>query len=320
MRKQPIRRVLKTGKALLKAFIELFSEGTDTFKLRIHAVSLDIRDMLFPGYYDRWISSFEPDSADLTRQKIMSEKMEYRPLFSFITPVYDPPVHIFEKLVQSILDQSYSKWEMCIVNGGDSLAVAALIDSLQNKDSRIRAEHIKNLGISGNSNAAISFAKGEYLVLVDHDDIISPALLFEAAKKLNEEPSLDIIYYDEDKITEEGRQLYPYFKPRRLIERRILTENYLAHCVICRQLVLNAGGFDPDMDGAQDWDLILRCIERTNRIAHIPRVLYHWRMIPGSASVAMSEKPYARDRQRAARNRYLERIRKTGEEIHRNSD
>jgi len=307
---RPIRRVLSIGKSFLKAFRDLLLDGPAGFILRIQSIRLELMDFLVPGFYQRWAEDIEPETNELAAQEDASLRFKYQPLFSIITPVFNPGLDVFRRMVRSILDQTYRNWELCLANGSTDPRVAAVIQDFQKQDPRIRSVSIRNIGIAGNSNAALEIASGEYIVLIDHDDTVSPSLLFEAARVLNDDKSIDIINYDEDKISEDNFRRSPFFKPRVVRIARFFLENILTHCVLRRSLVLEAGRFNPDMDGAQDWDLFFRCIERTDRIVHIPKILYHWRMVPGSASLARSEKPYARAAQKKARRQYIKRLRR----------
>ena len=253
------------------------------------------------GYpYEKWIQENEPDQNQLLEQTEIVSRFKLQPVISILTPVYNPPPNILEDTINSVLNQSYPNWEFCLVNGCSTVeGVKEVLEKYSNADSRIRVNHLSaNLGIAENTNTALRMAHGEFVLLLDHDDLLAPDLLFEVVNLLNHSPDSDIIYYDEDKISEEGsKRLDPWFKPSRLSPDLLISTNYLMHSVIRRKLIEQAGEFDPQMDGAQDWDMSLRLIEKTIKIHHIPKIFYHWRQVPGSASREANAKPWAFDSQ-----------------------
>ncbi len=259
--------------------------------------------------YMEWLAATEPDAESLEAQRSRAGNLAYRPLFSFVTPVYNPPPDILRELLDAVLAQTYDHWELCLVNGGDDAAIEAVITAYEQRDPRIRCRHLReNRGISGNSNAALEMAQGEFIVLLDHDDLVAPNLLFEAAQLLNSNTDLDLIYYDEDKIDRMGRRFTPFFKHHVFSSEMLYCCNQLTHCVLRRSVVQEVGGFDPGTDGAQDWDLFLRVIEREDiSVAHIPRVLYSWRAISTSTSGGVMNKPYALRAQKRAIVNHLRR-------------
>lgn len=250
--------------------------------------------------YQIWLARNAPSDMELLEQVRLAHGLTYRPLFSVLVPVYKPaPAHLREA-IESVLAQTYDRWELCLVDGGscepnvrDTLATYA------GKDSRIHVEYLdRNLGISGNSNAALAMASGEFVVLLDHDDMLAPSALYEIARLLNANSEWDLIYSDHDLlVADSGHRFAPLFKPDWSPDT-MLSANYVTHLTAMRtSLVREVGGFDPTTDGAQDWDLFLRISERTQRIAHIPKVLYHWRDAPGSTAVSTRAKPYVAERQ-----------------------
>ncbi len=218
-----------------------------------------------------------------------------RPLFSIVTPVFNPPHDAFEQCIKSVLSQTNYDWQWCLVDDKSTDDyVAKRLRELQVLDKRIvvyfRSE---NGGIVEASNDALSLASGEFVVLLDNDDELHPEALADVASELVRNPQLDYIYTDEDKISVDGMH-YDEFKKPKWSPERLLAHNYCSHLsVIRREIVNRVGRFRRGFDGSQDYDLILRVIEKTSRIAHIPKVLYHWRSVPGSVSIASNEKPYA---------------------------
>lgn len=258
--------------------------------------------------YPTWLQQRTPSARVLAAQRRAADRMVYQPLFSFVTPVFNPPARVFTEMVASVMTQSYLHWELCLANGSTDPRVQDIIYSFAVSDCRIRCLHMVNMGVAGNSNVALKMARGDYIVLLDHDDLVAPNLLHEMALLLNQEPSLDLIYFDQDSMDSAGLRCRPYFKPARHNPRLLLFENYLTHSVIRRSLVDCLGGFDPALDGAQDWDLFFKISETTDRIAHIPKILYTWRQVPGSAAMGIDQKPFAPEKQRLARVLHLERV------------
>jgi glycosyltransferase involved in cell wall biosynthesis len=191
--------------------------------------------------------------------------------------------------------QLYPNWELCIADDGSTRPhIRKVLDEYQQRDSRIKVTYLtENQGISGASNAALALATGEFVGLLDHDDELAPWALLEVVKLLNQNPNLDFIYSDEDKLEPDGRRSEPFFKPD--FSPDLLTSmNYICHfSVFRRELFDKVGGFRKGFEGSQDYDLILRVSEQTKNIAHIPKILYHWRKIPGSASGSVNAKSYA---------------------------
>jgi GT2 family glycosyltransferase len=177
------------------------------------------------------------------------------------------------------------------------------------KDTRILYRKLKdNKGISANTNAALKMASGEYVLLSDHDDVLEPNALYEIVKALNKRPELDIVYTDEDKVSFDGKQYFdPHFKPDFNIGM-LRSNNYICHITVIRKNIMKKiGGFRPEFDGAQDFDLILRCAEQTRQIGHIPKILYHWRCHPGSTAANPKSKMYAYDAGRKALEEHYKR-------------
>lgn len=222
-------------------------------------------------------------------------------------PVYNVSIEWLEKAINSVEKQSYTNWELCIVD--DASTNKKIQDYLLSKKSeKIKVVLLeKNAHISEASNAALKQAEGEFIALLDHDDELTEDALYEVVKLLNRDPKLDLIYSDEDKKLLDGRRIYPAFKGGWNPEM-IFSFMYIGHLGVYRKEIVDLiGGFRKGFEGAQDYDLLLRFTERTNRIAHIPRILYHWRMIPGSTAVEVDSKGYAYDRGRLAVLQSLQR-------------
>lgn len=250
-----------------------------------------------PASYESWIRDHEPDEVQLDIQRRVSPYLSHRPKISVILPVYRVPVAILRAAIDSVLAQTYENWELCIaVPRADNPEACSLADELAAVDSRIRVKTLAaNEGISSNSNYALELATGEFLALLDHDDTLAPHAFFEIVRVLNQDPNVDFFYSDKDQLTEDGtRRLQPLFKPRWSPEI-LLNANYLTHlCVMRTEHVRELGGWRKETDGAQDWDLFLRLIQRHGRVRHIPGILYHWRKIRTSvAGGGLNAKPYA---------------------------
>ncbi|HEY3737298.1 MAG TPA: glycosyltransferase [Jatrophihabitans sp.] len=217
------------------------------------------------------------------------------PLFSIITPVYDTPAKEFREMVQSVLDQSFADWEFVLVNDNSPAEhVAAELAWAEDVDSRIRVIHReKNGGISAASNDALTAAIGDFVVLLDHDDTLTEDALELMAAAIDENPDVDYLYSDEDKLSLEGEFVDVHRKPPWSPER-FRHQMYTCHLSVLRaNLTRDVGGFDSSMDGSQDHDIVLRVTEKARGVVHVPKVLYHWRVMPGSTALGPDEKPYA---------------------------
>ena len=247
--------------------------------------------------YHKWIQETEPTATELELQRELSRQLSYQPLISVLLPVFRVPLSILRAAVDSVSGQTYSRWELCLVQGApDDAEAREYVLQLSQSDPRIKVRLLEsNLGISGNTNVALSMATGEFIALLDHDDTLAPFALFEVASALNERQDLDFLYSDADEMDESGEcRLHPYFKPD-WSGTLMLCANYVTHLSVIRtRIAREAGGFRPELDGAQDWDLFLRVAGGGSRLAHIAEVLYHWRRGATSvAGVGLTAKPYA---------------------------
>ena len=244
--------------------------------------------------YSEWQELTKPSAEELEAQR--KAVFPYMPKFSIVIPVYKTPEKYLKEMLDSILSQTYGNWELCIADGSPAgESVERILKAYARKDSRIRYKILgENLGISGNTNAALEMAEGDYIVLADHDDIVTENALYECAKAVNENPGADVLYSDEDKLDMDGGALFdPHFKPD--FNPDLLTSvNYICHLFLAkRELVEKTGGFCQEFDGAQDYDFIFRCTEQAERIVHIPMVLYHWRCHQDSTASNPESKLYA---------------------------
>jgi GT2 family glycosyltransferase len=259
--------------------------------------------------YEGWLVSHRFRPTDRARLLDVISVLPLRPLFSVLMPVYETPERYLREAIESVIGQVYSNWELCIADDASQRPhVREILEEYADTDSRIKLVFRETNGhIAAASNSALAIATGEFIVLLDHDDQISPDALFENALMVNRRPDVDVIYSDEDKIDEDGERHSAYFKPDWAPES-LLARNYVCHLgVYRRELVQSVGGFRAGFEGSQDYDLLLRVTEKTDRVEHIPRVLYHWRVHSGSSSATRDQKGYALDAARRALEEALER-------------
>ncbi len=220
-----------------------------------------------------------------------------RHLLSVVTPVYDPPREAFEACVRSVLTQDYDHWEWCLADDCSPAPwVWPRLQELAAKDPRIKVtRRDANGGISAATNSALELATGEFVVLLDNDDQLTPDALGAINHELWIDPTIDYLYSDEDKVDDDGNFFDLFEKPDWSPER-LLCQNYCSHLsALRRSIVTDVGGFRPEYDGAQDYDMVLRVTERARKVAHVQRVLYHWRAVEGSTATSVDAKPYAVD-------------------------
>lgn len=236
--------------------------------------------------YHSWILKNEPDQNELNRQKQESAEFKYRPKISIIMPTWNTDEKWLTRAIESVLNQTYSNWELCIADGGSTKKTTkSTLKQFAENDTRIKVRFLdKNLGISGNSNEALALATGEFIALLDHDDELAPFAFYEVIKLLNLHQEIDFIYSDEDKLDINGERCDAFFKPDWSLDL-LHSCMYTCHLSVYRKSIIEKiGGFRLGYEGSQDYDLALRFIEYTSpdKIAHIPKILYHWRKVPGS--------------------------------------
>lgn len=256
--------------------------------------------------YKLWIKNNEPSKEELEKQR--NYKFEYEPKISIIVPMYNTKEKYLEELLESVIGQTYSNWELCLADG--SLEKLEYVEKLVSQDERIKYKFLNgNKGISENSNEALKLATGDYIALLDHDDIIPKFSLYEVVKAINEDKEAEFIYTDEDKLWEKKEnRVSPHFK-QDFAPDTLMSYNYICHFSIFKKSLMDKlKGFNKEFDGSQDYDLILRATEQANRIVHIPKILYHWRMNVDSVALASNTKTYAYDAAKKAILQHLERI------------
>jgi glycosyltransferase involved in cell wall biosynthesis len=283
--------------------LKLWLQGERSFALRSHESAVipeDTRQKALQERYRMWIEQNEPGAQTLQTQRVTSRQWNNRPFFSILMPVFNTPVPVLEEAIESIVAQSYENFELCIVNAGTDPGTAGVLSRLSIRDDRIKVRNSVNKGISENTNLALSGAKGDFIVLMDHDDTLAPFALFAVAEAIRSNPRAQIFYSDEDKLSETGERVFPFFKPE-FSPELLHSFMYIGHLTIYRKdLIDSLGGFRAQFDGSQDYDLILRASEITADIHHIPQILYHWRMLPVSAASNSGAKSYARKTNLAA--------------------
>lgn len=236
--------------------------------------------------YQKWILE--------NGQKIEIKKFEYNPLISIIIPVYNVDKKYLQECLDSVLNQSYKNYEICIADDcSTNLETIETLKEYEKKYKQIKIIYRKENGhIVEASNSALSLATGEFVALLDNDDIIERDALYEVVKLINEDKNIDMIYTDEDKLDLNGNRCEPHFKPDWSPDT-LMSLNYICHFAVLRKKIVDdINGFRKDTVGSQDYDLFLRFTEKTNNIKHISKILYHWRMIEGSTSMNKKFKNY----------------------------
>jgi GT2 family glycosyltransferase len=258
--------------------------------------------------YQKWFEQHRSSAQDLQRMRDEARTFASRPLITIVTPVFGTPVKRLEEAVESVLAQAYENWELVLIDDGstDSDLLRSL-PQLAERDRRIVLASLeRHAGISAASNRGLELARGEWVAFLDHDDVLEPDALFELVKILQTYPDADLIYTDEDKLGEAGFEA-PVFKPDWSPDL-LVSSNYIGHLTaVRRDLVRKVGGFRAEFDSAQDYDLFFRVTELTNRIHHVPRVLYHWRRSESSSSISVRQKPQQFDASRRAIEDHLNR-------------
>lgn len=274
---------------------ELYIRATE--KLRSQKIS-----------YDKWYQKRKLKRAEWEAQRADSATWENRPLVSICVPLYNTPEKYLFEMIDSVINQTYTNWQLCLADGSPEGVLGEALKAHYPSEERITYRHLeKNLGIAGNTNEAFTLAEGTWIGLLDHDDLLAPEALYESltAAGVNEAIAgvvkhrkhtgvIEAVYSDEDKITEDLKEHFdPHFKPDYNIDL-LCTNNYITHFfLVKREIVERVGGFRSRYDGAQDFDFIFRCTDAAKGVAHVPRVLYHWRTSAGSTAENPSSKMYA---------------------------
>ena len=310
LRKSPERRI---GQVLLAPY-RLFQRPAKTVWKRFHQQKPTLGNSVAPTEYQQWFQHHRASAQELQRMCVELRSFISQPLVSILTPVFDTPVPWLHEAVDSVLTQVYENWELLLIDDGSTATdLLAVLPGVAARDRRIRLVRLEShQGISAALNRGVHLANGEWVTFLDHDDVLEPDALFQNVRLLQENPGVDLIYSDEDKLTEAGFDS-PILKPDWSPDF-FLSCNYLCHMIFLRRdLVREIGGFQTQFDGSQDYDLLLRVSERTNRIHHIPRVLYHWRRSENSSASDVRQKPGQLEASWRAIEAHLER---RGEQAH----
>jgi glycosyltransferase involved in cell wall biosynthesis len=265
------------------------------------------------GNYTAWIRLHDRlTEADRTAIRAHLAQFRSQPLFSVLVPVYNPTPKWLERAIESVREQLYPHWELCVVDDASTdPRIWKLIEHYASRDPRIKGlKRAENGHICAASNDALQIATGEFIALLDHDDELAPTALYFAALELNRDPQLQLLYSDEDKLDKRGRRCDPYFKPDWNPDL-FTSQNYVSHLSVYRtELARRVGGFRLGFEGSQDYDLTLRCVEqiKASQIRHIPRVLYHWRIAEQSTATFAAAKPYAHEAAIRAMQQHLDRL------------
>lgn len=266
--------------------------------------------------YENWRKKYAVTPEELERQR--QEQFSYQPKFSIVVPLYQTNPDYLREMIESVCAQTYPNWQLCMADGSPTEAEApvghteltGILEEYAARDSRIGYVTLaQNQGISGNTNAALQMATGDYIVLVDHDDILPENALYEFAAAVNRDRTIDMLYSDEDKISMDGKKYFePHFKPDFNLDL-LCSVNYICHLFAARaDVVERAGGFWEEYDGAQDLDFILRCSEQAGNICHVPKILYHWRCHMDSTAANPESKLYAFEAGRRAIEAHYQRL------------
>lgn len=250
-------------------------------------------DIVTNAEYQNWRRFTSNNCFELDSQRTFS--FDYSPLFSIVVPLYKTPRRFFEEMLASVEAQTYSNWELVLVNASpEDETLTQLIDNEAQRENRIRIVALeKNFGISLNTNKGIEAASGDFICFFDHDDVLEPNILFEYTKALNEHANIDVLYCDEDKLTPDGRLIAPAFKPDFNIDF-LCYNNYICHMLTIRASLLRSLDQNtPEYDGAQDHNTVLQAAEKAREVHHIRKVLYHWRLSEHSTAGDSGQKPYA---------------------------
>lgn len=285
--KRNIINIKKTGVKVVRYFKNNGAKKT-VKRIAIKMFKIDENN------YQNWLKKNQLSQIELEMQRRKS--FEYEPKISIVVPLYKTQLNYLEELIESVKNQTYSNWELCLSDGsGEDSPLLEALNHYTESDKRIKAVSSNiSLQISENTNRAIQIAEGEYIAFADHDDLLTPNALYECVHALNCDRNIDMFYSDEDKISMDGKEYFePHFKTDFNIDL-LCSMNYFCHLVVVsRKLVMETGGLRSEFDGAQDYDFVLRCVELAEKVYHIPMVLYHWRAHKDSTAENPQSKMYA---------------------------
>lgn len=263
--------------------------------------------------YNKWYQKNKIGSDEIEQQK--EHEFKYSPKISIIVPVYNTPMKYLKDMLDSVCNQTYENWELCIANASPNILLnRKVIQEYQKRTNKIKVIDVpENLGIAQNTNKALEIVSGDYVGLLDHDDILAFNCLYEVVKKINCTKDVEVIYTDEDKfISTSDKHVEPNFKPNYNIDL-LRSNNYICHFFVAKKsLIDQVGGFRQEYDGAQDYDMILRCCEKAKKISHISKILYHWRIHADSTAENPESKNYAYESGKKAILAHLARMNEKG--------
>lgn len=323
-----IRSYLRTANRFVKSMfsIKYLKEQKQKIKERGWRVTLiEMKRYMIMGtaaepenLYQLWIQHNEPTEEELEAQR--KTEFKINPKISIIIPMYNTPKKFFQELVDSLINQTYPNWELCLADGSSERNEK--LEAICKKDERIKYKFKGiNKGISENTNAALKLATGDYIALLDHDDLLPVFSLYEVVKCINANPDVEFIYTDEDKFEKLGGKRYdPYFKSD-FAPDTLRANNFICHfSIFKKELMDKLGGFRKEYDGAQDYDILLRMSETTDKIVHIPKILYHWRVHElSTAKSGGTAKPYAYEAGIKALEDHIKRVGLKGTVTHGNT-
>ena len=257
--------------------------------------------------YDEWFNATKVTEEELERQR--NTEFEFAPMISIIVATFNTKEEYLKEMIDSVRNQSYSNWQLCIGDGSTNDSVEKYVKEHYGDDSRIVFKKLeKNYGISGNMNGALELVTGDYVGLFDHDDLLTPDCLYEFVASM-QEVHHDCVYSDEDKLNDKTKKFEdPHFKPDFSIDL-LCSHNYITHFfVVNMDIVRKVGGMRSEYDGSQDHDFIFRCVEQANSVYHVPKILYHWRMHPLSTAMDPESKMYCYTSGKKAIESHFKRI------------
>ncbi len=304
---KPFRKMTDGLKKVCKKIPPLYKLAKGVKCLKQNGFRYTMRRIKVKVFGKLGIHTITYDKNEMEAQKnvVFDKKIK----FSILVPLYNTPEKYLKEMIQSVIAQTYSDWELCLADGSDEkhAYVEKVVSKFAAKDPRILYKRLENnAGISENTNFCAAMATGDYICLLDHDDLLSPCALFMNAKAINKN-NADVLYSDEDHLSLRGSHVYPLFKPDWSPDL-LYSQMYTCHfSVIRKKLFDKIGGFCSEYDGSQDYDLMLRLSEVTDKICHIPAILYSWRESPGSTAANADAKPYAHEAGRKALDAHLKR-------------
>jgi len=258
--------------------------------------------------YQNFLKLHPLTKAELEKQR--TTKFSNEPVISIVIPIYNTPLKFLKELIESVLNQTYSRWQLCLADGSDTDRLKKYVEKYSENDSRVLYHLLGfNDGISNNTNGAIKMAEGEFIAFMDHDDLLTPDALYEVVKGINSDSRVDCVYSDEDKIDMDGKTLFmPHFKPDLDIDL-LCSYNYITHLFVARKSIVDEiGGLRKQFDGSQDHDMIFRCIEKSRKVYHVRKVLYHWRCHKNSTAMNPESKLYCYEAGRDAVQAHWDRL------------